>query len=1493
MPRVFQNKAGNQPTNLMDHSDDATQRGVRNWMHDEEYDRTQNHIIFDFESVTNGLNEPGGDIDKSDKGQEPYELGLSVRDRNGNWQHKSFMFTPLGINDGFNGDRQLFSPSTTHHRRAMGFPLEQSEVEEGGWIENAPAWAQPRLKTIEKTISPYTRGKGERTELDWGEINNWLEGHGVEAGKKTNFIAHNGRFDFPLLERLMVKSNAGKDTADIKNSTEKGLNVSKLYNAVHSVPSTGFTTETDKTSKFFGQTFWNGAWSALTNTKSSTRVGDQRRGVYFQDTIIELSRLLGETDDTNTKHNDRRLVLRKAGGTRGYSRNDPKEYYAIGYSADHEKAGSRVRGGSLDAFRNVIAYNAFNTGATNPAKTLFTQIAKNISDGTRNEFIDNLGLTQVMKDYLDPDNIGLTFDARDCFDAFNAVSGHSGAGDTAFMGEILMPFMTDLMDTFDHRGFRGPDADGLNDVQTFTDGFDAFQTRWGGNKDENTFHGNPDEAGGILGAYPVALQRNKPRKSQKTPSGLYYRTVPALRKGAMNTGASFPSELITAIITNLRDGNAWIDFKEETKDAKGNIQTPEEGNPLSQRSFWLLAERKRKAKEEQEAENAQAKEENREPEDIKEEDADSIQTEFEVNPDNQPDETQTPDNNGNSDSTSLDHLNERLGWEHGAITFAKWQGYKHHDQGGREPIRPENEDLIIASVPIGNSRVAFRESRKTVDGVSVSTFKPFLGITSFKDENDKITERAIDTFVNQMLAGHVDDDNPIAAPWRDTGKQIAALLGENLGAIREHLSPHDSLTHENINKHINTPASAWLNKGLIHGQELTKEDIEGPNFNDLYWALSDATFPMGFDDESWLNAGSEDEAAMRNELMDQYLAAPHLAPRLFGHLRDFREEGRWYDPQVNPSLLEQFQNKGVQAQDISEAGGDELFQTDQDMFAQQQVGVNLQQLKQLFLKGHGVEGMHPHQFLYDHPDGDFDPATAFTRFMMFMYEVQQEGLDPGVALGNSRYTEAAPLHNLEEPISLVEHEKLATTDDGGDGSSAQSAKAILANNDPKKVAPAVQVAAGEKARREAAARARLREINKDENDGNKRHERVKATIEELGLNSSPFIIQNNIQTPEAEASLEDAYNSLFSSRDTYMYHDGVQTLLDEAVALYGQDGEKPSALNLARELEWIRINHTGDQDRYNSRTGKYGDPVLASEELENALVDNDRESVAGQWLDLFNSAYQAMGDFGPENIALLQEEVKQMGDTFMNNAHKDFLWGNHEDRPGNWVDVPEPISIQEQFTPPEEEQKESRSFRQIARDMAIGTAKVPLNALKYYVNWNEVSQQTRDAFSGREQAGRKLLEASRRGEPLEQVNIGTPEKPKTVGSVKEFNHYIENISSGSETQPSLVSQFLFGRQTYGGLAAEKEESAKTTAANIRSSVKNLHDHTMESIQSRIPQGLNITPEVREEAAGRVARNQQEQSAYTAKVKQAIQQGSPEEPSIGKSLDGLREYLSRV
>ena len=270
-----------------------------------------------------------------------------------------------------------------------------------------------------------------------------------------------------------------------------------------------------------------------------------------------------------------------------------------------------------------------------------------------------------------------------------------------------------------------------------------------------------------------------------------------------------------------------------------------------------------------------------------------------------------------------------------------------------------------------------------------------------------------------------------------------------------------------------------------------------------------------------------------------------------------------------------------------------------------------------------------------------------------------------------------------------------------------------------------------------------------------------------------------------------------------------------------------------------------------------------------------------------------MGDFAPENIALLQEEVAQMGDTFMNDAHRDFLRYHHRDQPGNWVDVPEPISIQDQFTPPEEEeQEESRSFRQIARDMAIGTAKVPLDALKYYVNWNEISQQTKDVFSGREEAGRKLLEASRRGEPLEQVNIGTPDEPKTIGSVEEFNYYIGNLPVGSEHQPSLVRQFLFGRKTYDDLDDEQKESAKAKIGNIGSSVSNLHNHTMESIQNRVPD-IDITPKVQGEAVVRGARIQQERDAYKGKVKQAIQQDSPEEPSIGKSLDELREYLLRV
>jgi hypothetical protein len=1473
MPRVFMNKSGNQPTNLMDHSDDATQRGVRNWMHDKEYDPNQNHIIFDFETVSNGLNDREGEIDKSNRGQEPYEIGLSVRDRNGEWQHKSFTFTPKGINDGFNGGRRLFSPGTSHNRRAMGFTLEKAEVEEDGWIEDAPAWARPRVETVQELISPYTMGTGVKKELDWGEINTWLEGHGVSTNKKTNFIAHNNGFDFPLLERLMSVTDGGK------NST-----LNKLYSDVHPTAKKGM--------KFSKSGYWDGAWNQLTNFDWSSndpkiqgrRVGDQSKGVFFHDTMVELGRLFADTND-KSNNNGTKLVLRKAHNTKGSDQYDfKKEYYDMTYDPLQEQGAKYVKGASIDAFRQAIGFNAFNEGADNAASRLFQKIADDINgdyegdDGeTTFDFIENLGLTESMAAWLEKrKGLYVAHSARDCYEAFNAVSGHSGAGDTAFMGEILMPFMTDLMDTFDHRKFRGPDADDpdLNDVQKFINGFNDFQTSWGGNKDENTHYGGEagkKALGGILGAYPPASKRNK--------GGTYNQTVPALRR----IEGVFPSGLLNGIITQLRDGNAWINFKEETKDAKGNIQTPQEGNPLSQRSLWVPAERKRRRELLREQEKNKAKEENREPEDIKEEDNEPITPEFEKNPDNQPDETQTPDNNGNSNSTSLDHLNDRLGWEHGAITFAKWKGYKHHDQGGGEPIRPDHKDLIIASVPIGNSRVAFRESRKTVNGVSISTFKPFLGITSFKDEKGKITERAIGSYVEELLGGYTDEDNPSSAVFKRNGDQINELLKGNLGAIRDHLSPHDSLTHANINTHINTPASAWLNKGLIHGQELTKEDIEGKNNPRNLRNMAHAILTVW--EASDGIEGYNESVAARTELMDQYLAAPHLTPMLFGH--EHRSDGQdWF----TPDILEQFQNKEVQAQDISEAGGDELFQTDETN--PQQIGVNLQQLKQLFLTGHGVEGMHPHQFLYDHPDGDFDPATAFTRFMMFMYEVQQEGLDPGVALGNSMYTEAAPPHNLEEPISFVENKNRATKDDGGDGSSAQSAEDILDNNDPEDVDPAVLAAAREEARRNAEARARLERIRNEENDENNRRERVKATIEELGLRSSPFIIQNNIQTPEAEASLEDAYNDLFKERVKYLSAGGVQVLLDDAVALYGQEGEKPSALNLARELEWIRINHTGDTDRYNSKLKEHGDPVLAPHALEEALVSNDRESVAGQWLDLFNSAYQAMGDFAPENIALLQEEVAQMGDTFMNNAHRDFLRYHHVDQPGNWVDVPEPISIQDHFTPPEEEQEEGRSLRDIARGMAIGTAKAPLNALKYYVNWNEISQQTRDAFSGREQAGRKLLDAARRGEPLEQVNIGTPEKPKTIGSIEEFNHYIGNLPVGSEHQPSLVRQFLFGRTTYDDLNEEQKESAKAKINNIGSSVKNLHNFTQETIQNRVPD-IDITPKLREEAVGRDVLNQQERSAYKGRVKQAIQQDSPEEPSIGKSLDELREYLLRV
>ena len=150
-----------------------------------------------------------------------------------------------------------------------------------------------------------------------------------------------------------------------------------------------------------------------------------------------------------------------------------------------------------------------------------------------------------------------------------------------------------------------------------------------------------------------------------------------------------------------------------------------------------------------------------------------------------------------------------------------------------------------------------------------------------------------------------------------------------------------------------------------------------------------------------------------------------------------------------------------------------------------------------------------------------------------------------------------------------------------------------------------------------------------------------------------------------------------------------------------------------------------------------------------------------------------MGEFAGEGLALVEEEKAQMGDRFMGNAHRQFLHHSYDpNNPQNWDEdsVQEKTqAIREHFAT-DPEVPERRSWRDRATAMAIGTAKAPIEALKWYTSWNDLSQQVKDATSGRSTIGRKLVQAARDGKDPYNVNIGTPEQPRRVASEAELQY---------------------------------------------------------------------------------------------------------------------------
>jgi hypothetical protein len=207
--------------------------------------------------------------------------------------------------------------------------------------------------------------------------------------------------------------------------------------------------------------------------------------------------------------------------------------------------------------------------------------------------------------------------------------------------------------------------------------------------------------------------------------------------------------------------------------------------------------------------------------------------------------------------------------------------------------------------------------------------------------------------------------------------------------------------------------------------------------------------------------------------------------------------------------------------------------------------------------------------------------------------------------------------------------------------------------------------------------------------------------------------------------------------------------------------------------------------------------------------------------------------------------------------------------------------------------EDRRSWRDRAKAMAIGTAKAPIEALKWYTSWNDLSQQVKDTVSGRAAIGRKLVAAAREGTDPYSVNIGTTAEPKRVGSVEELNYYTENVPLSREQQPSLIRQFLVGRTTYGDALTESQKPSKQD--NVRSFVNKVNEFQEGAVRLRTVPAT--TPEQTEFGAEQYENVSGQQAHYENRIKNVATEIRDRDPEQGiflpKSLDKLRDYLLRV
>jgi len=699
---------------------------------------------------------------------------------------------------------------------------------------------------------------------------------------------------------------------------------------------------------------------------------------------------------------------------------------------------------------------------------------------------------------------------------------------------------------------------------------------------------------------------------------------------------------------------------------------------------------------------------------------------------------------------------------------------------------------IVVIIPIGNTRVAFRESRYKA-GRSTDTAQRFVPILGFanvtsKYNNDSngdplIETEGVDEYFSQLF-GNNRNSGPLTSLHQMIEKVL--LNPANLASMSEYLGDRETgkptLDTTAANIKINTPASHRLNSSV--GKPMSHEDIMTEPYQTYRNNANVAAEPFLEDGE--LNF--EDSGALVSILLGDPLSGSQAFTGL--NMLDPKtrklKEG-WFDvktPEGKKHLQElatAFRDTGMAATPTSDTATTGEF--DYDPANPSLVGMNLPELFDMYMRGDVPEGMHSKQLVND-PYGEISSLSdQFINFVLINHRVTNLGHKIPDILNVMNYDNPLQPNNTDHLIS-VGASRAASGDE--DPTVAAAAAAQYAN-DSDVSDPATPDSVTENINQETYNRSvayfALDSWAKSQSDPISASE-YDEMIGELGdEHGYPFTSSHNIKGERVDYNNAETIDEMFPEREAGKTDEDILAFIAAAREEYEED-----PTSMLRELEWIRDNHS---------------ERITQEAMQESLENDDRKSVVGQWIDTVKFASDNGADF-----AFVEEEKIKMEDRFMSSSHIEYIKQN----PHQKVDMVE--------NPPFEmpKGKKPATLGEKARQLAEGAWK----QTGYYNVWRQLRNVKRDA------TGRKALEAARSGDVGAIRDLG-------ITSQTQFMEHIGDLPVEGAEQRGLLGILWQGKKTFNDLAQQRaKEQAGNRKNNVTTSLQELDRLEYDRIQSRVP-----------------------------------------------------------